>query len=105
MTTNRTEDVDEAIVSRCSAVLSYKKPEVEARRKLWELFIGNFNLDVTSDTIDKIVEEMKDISVRDIKNICSLASKYMQGDKHKGHKVDWKVFKTCATFRGMYEIA
>lgn len=102
MTTNREDDVDEAIESRCIAVLKYSLPDKKMRKKLWKLFTKQFGIDVDNGVYGELTDKMDNLSGRDIKNISMLASRYMQG---KGIEVaDFDVFKTCATFRGKYSI-
>lgn len=102
MTTNRENDVDEAIESRCIAVLKYAMPNKDMSTRLWELFIDQFHIEVENETINELAEKMIDLSGRDIKNISMLVSRYSQGKNIK--VVDFEVFKTCATFRGKYSI-
>lgn len=104
LTTNRTEDVDEAIESRCSAILRYKRPDEETKEGLWRLFAKQFHLDVSDEVILRLAKDMKNISGRDIKNISSLVSRYIQAEENKDLPLDFEVFKTCATFRGLYDI-
>lgn len=102
MTTNREDDVDEAIESRCIAVLRYAMPSVDMRLKLWALFISQFEIKVATGTVEELSEKMNDLSGRDIKNISMLVSRYTQGKKIE--IADFEIFKTCATFRGKYSI-
>ena len=102
MTTNRTKDVDEAIESRCIAVLKYDLPTGDMSRQLWELFINQYNLDVEQKELKIICKKMDKLAGRDIKNICMLVSRYSQGMKIKSP--DFEIFKLCATFRGKYGI-
>jgi SpoVK/Ycf46/Vps4 family AAA+-type ATPase len=96
-------DIDEAIESRCIAVLKYEMPSEEMRKSLWKLFISQFNLEVTEETVERLVEKMTDYSGRDIKNVCMLVSRYSSGKNMDGY-LDFDVFKVCATFRGKYAI-
>lgn len=104
MTTNRTEDVDEAILSRCSAILKYSLPTQEMALNLWKIFIEQNHLTdkISDETISQVVEKFNTIAGRDIRNIISLVSKYSMGNKL--NKIDFEVFKLCATFRGIYSI-
>lgn len=104
MTTNRVDDVDEAIISRCSAVLKYVKPDAEMSRKLWEIFLEQNNLKekVSDEVVEQILSNFEILAGRDIRNIISLVYKYAQGNKLK--TIDFEVFKLCATFRGIYPI-
>ncbi len=46
LTTNRVDDIDEAIVSRCIALIKYYPPDSDARRQIWQVMIDQFNLDI-----------------------------------------------------------
>ncbi|WP_234731765.1 AAA family ATPase [Acidocella facilis] len=37
MTTNRSDDIDDAILSRCAAVINYQRPTRDAARKIWRV--------------------------------------------------------------------
>ena len=102
MTTNRVDDVDEAIESRCTAILKYDMPSKDMANQLWNLFIKQYQLKIKKGTVEELVEKMGEMSGRDIKNITLLVSKYSQGKDIK--IVDFETFKICATFRGKYAI-
>jgi len=101
LTTN-ISNIDEAIESRCIAVLQYSMPTIPMRERLWKLFISQFELSVSDDVISELVEKMEDFSGRDIKNVSMLVSRYARGKKIE--IIDFNVFKLCATFRGKYAI-
>lgn len=104
MTTNRTDDVDEAIISRCSAVLKYSKPDKDMSRNLWNIFLEQNNLkDKVSDKVlEEILSNFDTLAGRDIRNIISLVHRYVIGNNIDN--IDFEVFKLCATFRGIYSI-
>ena len=56
LTTNRVDDIDEAIVSRCIALIKYYPPDNEARRRIWRVMIDQFALDVDADLINQLVD-------------------------------------------------
>jgi hypothetical protein len=104
MTTNRTDDIDEAILSRCSAILSYDMPSKEMAKELWKIFLEQNDLveKISEETLETILVNFPTIAGRDIRNIISLASKYALGNNLKS--INFEVFKLCATFRGIYSI-
>ncbi len=103
MTTNRSDDVDEAIESRCTAVLRYELPGDDMSAKLWKLFCSQFNVTVSDDVLSDIAKALPKLSGRDIKNIVMLVSRYSIGKEIDKPGVE--VFKTCATFRGKYAVS
>ncbi|MEJ2141979.1 MAG: ATP-binding protein [Gammaproteobacteria bacterium] len=101
LTTNRVDDIDEAIVSRCIAMIKYHTPHAEDRRKIWQVMTRQFSLDVSDSLVNELVELFPGATGRDIKGLTKLVAKFCQ---HKGTAADIGVFKRCSIFRGM-EIA
>ncbi|MGB8364076.1 MAG: AAA family ATPase [Rhizomicrobium sp.] len=98
LTTNRIDDIDEAIVSRCIALIKFYPPDSIARRKIWAVMSGQFALDIDTALIDELVEAFPAASGRDIKGLAKLAAKYCH---HKKVQPSLPVFKRCAIFRGI----
>jgi hypothetical protein len=98
LTTNRVDDIDEAIVSRCIAMIKFYPPDADDRRKIWRVMTEQFELDVDAGLIDSLVETFPAATGRDIKGLAKLVSKYC---KHKGVAPDLGAFKRCSVFRGM----
>lgn len=74
LTTNRPEDVDDAIASRCVARLDYEIPTPEEQEKIWSiLLVGCATAKMTPATIKTIVACNPELSGRDIKNLLKLA--------------------------------
>jgi hypothetical protein len=98
MTTNRIDDIDDAIKSRASAIIKYTNPAEELKVKIWVTLSAQFlpNLD------PKVVEDLvpciqDDLSGRDIKGILRLADRYQR----VGHTLDLDTMKDVAGFRGL----
>lgn len=98
LTTNRVDDIDEAIVSRCIALIKYYPPDSEARRRIWQVMIEQFALDVDAYLINQLVETFPEATGRDIKGLAKLVAKFCQ---HKKVAPTLDVFKRCSIFRGM----
>jgi len=98
LTTNRVDDIDEAIVSRCIALIKYYPPDSDARRRIWQVMIEQFELDVDADLIDQLVDSFPEATGRDIKGLSKLVAKFCQ---HKKVTPTLDVFKRCSIFRGM----
>jgi SpoVK/Ycf46/Vps4 family AAA+-type ATPase len=98
LTTNRVDDIDEAIVSRCIALIKYHPPELQDRRKIWKVMVEQFGLDVGDELIDKLAKIYPEASGRDIKGLTKLVAKYCH---HKSLTPDLDVFHRCCLFRGM----
>lgn len=72
LTTNRPEDVDDAVASRCVARLNYKVPSAEDQAKIWRVLAGLSDIHIDDKTIQEIVSDNPDLSGRDVKNLLKL---------------------------------
>jgi hypothetical protein len=98
MTTNRVDDIDEAIVSRCIALIKFYPPNAEARHRIWSVMIEQFNLNVETSVIGDLVTVFPHASGRDIKGLAKLVAKFCH---QKKIEPTLEVFKRCSIFRGM----
>ena len=98
LTTNRVDDIDEAIVSRCIAMIKYHPPGPDDRRKIWQVMTNQFALNIDQQLIDTLVELFPGATGRDIKGLSKLVAKYC---KHKNVSPGIDVFKRCSVFRGL----
>lgn len=101
MTTNRVDDIDEAIISRCIAMIRYHPPGEDDRHQIWRVMTKQFSLGVNDNLIAQLVEIFPEATGRDIKGLSKLVAKFCQ---YKNVSPDINVFKRCSIFRGM-EIA
>ena len=98
LTTNRIDDIDEAIVSRCIALIKFYPPDATARRKIWTVMTEQFGLAVDRPLLEQLTETFPAASGRDIKGLAKLVAKYCH---HKKVTPSLAVFKRCSIFRGM----
>lgn len=98
LTTNRVGDIDEAIVSRCIAMITYHPPGAADRRRIWQVMTQQFALDVDATLIDELVACFPAATGRDIKGLAKLVAKFCQ---HKAVPPTMEVFRRCSMFRGM----
>jgi ATPase family associated with various cellular activities (AAA) len=98
MTTNRGEDVDDAILSRCIAVIKYEMPSKQDAIRIWKVLSSQFKIDINDDFIDTLTDRFPRISGRDIKELLKLTSRFAKG---KNVPLDLEVFRQCAQFRGV----
>lgn len=102
LTTNRIEDIDEAIVSRCIALIRYHAPDTAARARIWRVMADQFGLPLDEETIRQLAGRYAQASGRDIKGLAKLVAKFCQ---HKSLKPDLEVFARCAMFRALDPMA
>jgi hypothetical protein len=98
LTTNRVDDIDEAIISRCIAMIKYNPPDREARRRIWQVMVAQFALDVDAALIGHLVDLFPAATGRDIKGLAKLVGKYCH---QKNQEPSLEAFKRCSIFRGM----
>lgn len=98
LTTNRVDDIDEAIVSRCIALIRYHPPSLDDRRRIWQVMATQFGLAVDPTLFDTLAEVFPDATGRDIKGLTKLVTKYCH---HKQTAPTLEVFRRCSVFRGM----
>jgi SpoVK/Ycf46/Vps4 family AAA+-type ATPase len=98
LTTNRVDDIDEAIVSRCIALIKYYPPDDDARRRIWGVMAGQFDLSLDKALIDELVATFPAATGRDIKGLAKLVAKFCH---QKQVSPDIEVFRRCAIFRGL----
>jgi hypothetical protein len=98
LTTNRMDDIDEAIISRCIALIRYAPPDALARRRIWQVMATQFRLALDDDLLDHLTDQFPAATGRDIKGLAKLAAKFCH---HKQLSPSPEVFARCAIFRGM----
>ncbi|RIX45673.1 MAG: AAA family ATPase [Rhodocyclales bacterium GT-UBC] len=98
LTTNRVDDIDEAIVSRCIALIKFHPPTRDDRRKIWGVMAAQFSLPVEPGLLDRLPDIFPEATGRDIKGLAKLVAKYCN---QKQVAPDVEVFRRCSIFRGM----
>ena len=98
LTTNRIDDIDEAIVSRCIALIRYHAPDAAGRSRIWQVMGEQFGLDLEGAMPDQLAALFPAATGRDIKGLAKLVAKYC---RHKQEKATQEVFLRCAMFRGL----
>ena len=98
LTTNRIGDIDEAIISRCIAMIRYHPPGIEDRKRIWRVMADQFGLAIDDGLIAQLAEQFPEASGRDIKGLTKLTAKFCH---HKQVMPGMAAFRKCAVFRGM----
>ncbi|MET0066996.1 MAG: ATP-binding protein [Candidatus Thiodiazotropha sp.] len=98
LTTNRVDDIDEAIVSRCIAMIRYQAPSLDERRRIWAVMSEQFGLALDDALLDWLARGFSQASGRDIKGLAKLVAKYCH---HKSVQPERSVFQLCSVFRGL----
>ena len=98
LTTNRVDDIDEAIISRCIAMIKYHAPNSADRRKIWSVMTEQFALPLDQALINQLAELFPTATGRDIKGLTKLVAKFCL---QKQLEPSLEVFKRCSVFRGL----
>ena len=98
LTTNRVDDIDEAIVSRCIALIRFYPPDRVDRKKIWGVMAAQFGLSLPADLHDRLPDIFPKASGRDIKGLAKLVAKYCS---QKALPPTEDVFRRCSMFRAM----
>ena len=98
LTTNRVNDIDEAIISRCIALIKYHPPGRDDRRRIWQVMNEQFGLAVSEALNAQLADIFPQACGRDIKGLAKLVAKYC---RYKNVSPTMDVFIRCSGFRGM----
>lgn len=98
MTTNRIDDVDDAIASRMIALFRYEVPDAKVSAQLWKVLAAQYNVALSDKAIAQLVETFPGTCGRDIKQLLRLVTKYT---RKRQEKLSLDVFRKCAMFRGL----
>lgn len=99
MTTNRSYDIDDAVLSRCAAVISFSTPTPQNAGRIWRMQAANFGEKLAEGLVEKLVATYTTASGRDIKHLMRQSIRYAQ--KRTGGVIDEEVVRKVAMFRGL----
>lgn len=96
LTTNRQDDIDDAIKSRCIALIQFAVPERKERMALWKVQLDQFELKLSKSDLMKCVNAFPTIVGRDIQNLIKLTSRVC---KAEGTEFGFEELRYNAVFR------
>jgi AAA+ superfamily predicted ATPase len=98
LTTNRDQDIDDAIKSRCIALIEFKAPARKERLQLWKVQLTQFNLELSKQDLLKAVRAFPNIVGRDIQNLIKLTNRAGIAAKEE---FNFENLRHYALFRGI----
>ncbi len=98
LTSNRTESIDDAFLSRATAIIRYKLPAEPQLRRLWRNTATRMKAHLSDDQIEELVKQFPKLSGRDLTLLFSLVDRYA---KRRKKTISPEVFRYCAQFRGL----
>lgn len=99
MTTNRADNIDDAILSRAAAIIDYPLPDREGIAEVWRVQATNNGVTLDEGLLDDLVGGFARIAPRDVKMLLRLALRVAKGN---GNPLDVATFARCAMFRGLH---
>ncbi len=99
MTTNRANNIDDAILSRAAAIIDYQMPDLDGIRAVWQVQATQQGATIDADLLDDLVHGFVTISPRDVKMLLRLALRVAKG---QGVPLDADTIARCAMFRGLH---
>ena len=99
MTTNRPDDIDDAIISRSAAIIDYRMPEADDARRIWNVLATNNGVEIDPALLEELLVGFAHISPRDIKMLLRLTLRVAAS---KQEKLSTDLFRRCAMFRGLH---
>lgn len=99
MTTNRANNIDDAILSRAAAIIDYKVPDIDGIREVWKVQAANQGTEIPEALLEDLVHGFAKIAPRDVKMLLRLALRVSKGN---GTPLDADTFAKCAMFRGLH---
>ena len=73
MTSNLVDCIDDAIMSRATAHISYTKPTRDEQIAIWQIISSQFNCSLSAKLINALVNEFPNVVGRDIKSLLKLS--------------------------------
>jgi hypothetical protein len=98
-TTNRVDEIDDAILSRCVAVIHYDPPSAESAKRIWEIISSELGKPLPEETINELVGVFDGITGRDIKMLSGVTFRMVEGQSK--WNLDTESFRKSAMFRGV----
>lgn len=95
MTSNMETAIDDAIMSRATAHLTYEAPSKEDQVKIWKVLNDQFNAGLTDKIISNLVYKFPNLVGRDIKALLKLSMMYARG---KGIELEESTFTDIYSF-------
>lgn len=98
MTTNRPDDIDDAIISRCAAIIDYSAPDRADASRIWEVMADQQGAKLDPALVEQLLDLFPTIAPRDIKMLLRLALRIAHSESRD---LSLEIFRRCAMFRAV----
>jgi SpoVK/Ycf46/Vps4 family AAA+-type ATPase len=85
MTTNKGDDIDDAIRDRATAIIRYRSPDHDELARIWTVLLAQYEMETPTDEIPALVKEWPNANGRSVKNLIRLARSLLAS----GIKLPW----------------
>ena len=75
MTTNRSDNIDDAIISRCAAIIDYGVPSRDDAFAIWKVLSEQQDLEFDDDLVTACIDAFPTATPRDVKQLIRLAGR------------------------------
>jgi AAA+ superfamily predicted ATPase len=83
MTSNRATVIDDAIMSRASSWIRYAMPGTDELRRIWKVLSTQYEVELTEQDIDSLLQHLPKLSGRCVRNLLKLARHLSQARKER----------------------
>lgn len=98
MTTNRPDDIDDAIISRAAAIITYKPPSTSHAIRIWQVMFAQNGVEPSDELLIALTELFPSIAPRDIKMLLRLVLRIASARKLE---LTPDLFRRIAMFRAV----
>lgn len=99
MTTNRSDDIDDAIISRCAAIIDYGIPTRSDAFAIWRVLSEQNGLEFSDELVTAAIDAFPKATPRDVKQLIRLAGRVALRDNTE---VTEELLRRVAQFRNVY---
>lgn len=101
LTSNRSEDIDDAILSRCIAEIQYGTPAPTEKLRLWQIMLKEFNVELPKTELNRAVLMFPTVVGRDIQNLIRLTNRVCTAT---GEKFSLQALSDNAVFKSIEQL-
>lgn len=99
MTTNRSDDIDDAIISRCAAIIDYGLPSRNDMAAIWKVMAAQQGTELADELVEDLVETFPKAAPRDVKHLLRLA---LRVSAKQGVPMNEELFRRVGMFRAVH---
>lgn len=99
MTTNRSDNIDDAIISRCAAIIDYGVPNRSDTMAIWHVMAAQNDIELSETLVVQLLDAFPSVTPRDIKHLLRMTVRVA---KSRDVELSEDLFRMCAQFRNVH---